>query len=68
MSSRSSVSDVISDMAESVGSVRSGNRGKGKLVTAVQSGSEGSDYLRRDTLEQIRSLGGLGRQSDNESF
>ncbi|XP_051279161.1 centrosomal protein of 78 kDa [Dicentrarchus labrax] len=68
LSKRSSVSDFISEKAESVGSVGSRNRGKGRLVTVGQSGSEGSDYLGRETLEQVRSLGGLAGQSDNESF
>ncbi|XP_044053857.1 centrosomal protein of 78 kDa [Siniperca chuatsi] len=71
LSGRSSVSDVISDKAESVGSVGSTNRGQGRLVTVGQSGSEGSEgkaFPGSETLEQIRSLGGLGGQSDNESF
>ncbi|XP_035513526.1 centrosomal protein of 78 kDa [Morone saxatilis] len=68
LSERSSVSDFIGEKAESVGSVGSRYRGKGRLVTVGQSGSEGSDYPGRDTLEQVRSLGGLGGQSDNESF
>lgn len=67
LSARSSISDVISDKAESVGSVGSKNRGKGRLVTG-QSGSEGKSYPGRETLKQIRSLGSLGGQSDNESF
>lgn len=46
-SGRSSVCGVKSD--KSVVSVRSRNRGKGKLVMAGQSGSDGSDYLRRET-------------------
>ncbi|XP_033474863.2 centrosomal protein of 78 kDa [Epinephelus lanceolatus] len=68
---RSSVSDIISDKAESLRSVRSRNKGEGRLVTAGQSGSEGLErraYPGRETLEQIRSLGSLGRQSDDESF
>ncbi|KAM9361111.1 centrosomal protein of 78 kDa [Symphorus nematophorus] len=62
---RSSVSDIMSDKAESVGSAGSRSRGEGRLATEGQSGSEGSDYPGR---EQIRSLGILGGQSDNESF
>ncbi|XP_026178174.1 centrosomal protein of 78 kDa isoform X2 [Mastacembelus armatus] len=68
---RSSVSDIISDRAESVGSAWSRNREQGRLVTVGQSGSEGSEgkaYHGRDTLDQIRSLGSLGGQSDYESF
>ncbi|XP_042344349.1 centrosomal protein of 78 kDa isoform X2 [Plectropomus leopardus] len=68
---RSSVSDIISDQAESVGSGSSRKRGEGRLVTTGQSGSEGSDrrvYPAKKTLEQIRSLGTLGGQSDDESF
>lgn len=65
LSGRSSVSDIISDEAESVGSRGSRNRGQGRLVTVGQSGSEESDYPGRETLERIRSL---GAQSDNESF
>lgn len=71
LSSRSSVSDIISDKPESVGSVGSRNRGKGSLVTVGQSeseGSEGKSYLGRETAEQIRSLGSRRGQSDNESF
>ncbi|XP_031712621.1 centrosomal protein of 78 kDa isoform X2 [Anarrhichthys ocellatus] len=56
----SSVSDIMSDMAESVGS-----RNRGKLVTVGQAGSEGGFYPGSETVEQIRSLGG---QSDDESF
>lgn len=71
LSVKSSVSDIISDKAESVPSVGSRNRGTGRLVTIGQSGSEGSEgkaYPGRETLEQIRSLGSLGGQSENESF
>ncbi|XP_042276662.1 centrosomal protein of 78 kDa [Thunnus maccoyii] len=71
LSVRSSVSDIISDKAESVASAGSMNRGLGRLVTVGQSGSEGSQgkaYPGRQTLKQIRSLGSLGGQSDNESF
>ncbi|XP_073323299.1 centrosomal protein of 78 kDa [Pagrus major] len=64
LSGRSSVSDIMSDKAESVGSVGSRNEGKRRLVTEGQSGSEGSDYPGRE----IRSLSGLGRHSDDESF
>lgn len=65
LSVRSSVSDIMSDKAESVGSAMSRNRGNGRLVTIGQSGSEGSEgkaYLGRETLEQIRTL------AINESF
>ncbi|XP_022620963.1 centrosomal protein of 78 kDa isoform X2 [Seriola dumerili] len=71
LSVRSSVSDIIGDKADSVGSVESRTRGKGRLMTIGQSGSEGSAgkvYPGRETLEQIMSLGGLRGQSDNESF
>ncbi|XP_041792936.1 centrosomal protein of 78 kDa isoform X2 [Chelmon rostratus] len=64
LSGRSSVSEIISGKADSVGSVGSRNRGKGMLATG-QSESEGSDYPGR---ERIRSVGGPGGQSDNESF
>lgn len=63
LSRRSSTSDTISNKVESVGSVGSRNRGKGRLVTVGESGSEGSEYP--VTLERIRSRGG---QSDHESF
>lgn len=53
---------VVSEKAESVGSAKSRNREQGKLVSAVQSGSEGSDK------GQIWSVGSVGRLSDNESF
>ncbi|XP_071339389.1 centrosomal protein of 78 kDa isoform X2 [Trachinotus anak] len=68
---RSSVSDMISDKADSVGSLWSRTRGKGRQVTMGQSGSEGSMgkvYPGRETLEQVMSLGGLGGQSENDSF
>ncbi|KAI3372713.1 hypothetical protein L3Q82_023181, partial [Scortum barcoo] len=65
LSGRSSVSDIISDKAESVASVGSRNRGQGRLVTMGQSGSEGSDYPGRETLERIKSL---DVRSDNDSF
>ncbi|XP_062272729.1 centrosomal protein of 78 kDa isoform X2 [Scomber scombrus] len=71
LSIRSSVSDIISDKAESVASAGSRNRGMGRFVTVGQSGSEesqGKTYLGRETLKQIRSLGSLGGQSDIESF
>lgn len=68
LSGRSSISDVISDKAESLASVGSRNRGDARQVTVGQSGSEGSDYPGRETLEQIRSLSDLGGKSDNESF
>ncbi|XP_029296648.1 centrosomal protein of 78 kDa [Cottoperca gobio] len=68
LSLRSSVSDIIGDKAGSVGSVGSRNSGEGRLVTGGQSGSEGKAYLGRETLEQVRSLGRLGGQSDDESF
>ncbi|XP_017267634.1 centrosomal protein of 78 kDa [Kryptolebias marmoratus] len=65
--SSDSLSEIISDRAESVGSVRSRNRGMGRLVTVSQSGSERSErktYPGRAALKQIRSLG----ESDDESF
>uniref|UniRef100_A0A8C2X989 Centrosomal protein 78 n=1 Tax=Cyclopterus lumpus TaxID=8103 RepID=A0A8C2X989_CYCLU len=65
LSVRSSVSDMMSDGSESVGSVGSRNRGKGRLVTVGQAESEGNACPGREALEQIRSLGG---QSDDESF
>ncbi|XP_028271148.1 centrosomal protein of 78 kDa isoform X2 [Parambassis ranga] len=64
----SSASDIISDKAESVGSVASSNRGKGRLVTVGQSGSERETGPGRRGLEQIRSLGGWGDRPDNDSF
>lgn len=42
LSARSSLSDIISDKADSIRSVGSRTRGKGRLVTVGQSGSEGS--------------------------
>lgn len=68
LSNRSSISGVISDRGDSLSSVGSRDRGRGELGTAGQFGSEGSDYTRKDALNQIRSLGSLGRRSDNESF
>ncbi|XP_076588077.1 centrosomal protein of 78 kDa isoform X2 [Chaetodon auriga] len=65
LSGRSSVSDILSDKAESVGSEESRNKGKGTRVTAGQSESDGSDY---PGTERIRSVGSLGGQSDNESI
>ncbi|KAM7415968.1 hypothetical protein PAMA_018168 [Pampus argenteus] len=71
LSVRSSVSDIVSDKAESLASVGSGNRGLGMLVTVGHSGSEGSQgkaYFRREPPKQIRSLGSLGGQTDYDSF
>ncbi|XP_078107185.1 centrosomal protein of 78 kDa isoform X2 [Sander vitreus] len=69
LSVRSSVSDIISDRTESVGSVGSGNRRMRRLVTVGQSGSEGSEGKAFPGREsQIRSLGALAGQSDDESF
>ncbi|XP_063345712.1 centrosomal protein of 78 kDa isoform X1 [Pelmatolapia mariae] len=68
--SSASVSDILSDKEDSVGSVGSRNRGNGRLVTVGQSGSEGSERKapsRRGALEQVRSLESLGVRSDNES-
>ncbi|KAK2837808.1 hypothetical protein Q5P01_015020 [Channa striata] len=67
LSGRSSASDV-SDKVESVESVGSRKRGKGRLLPAGQSGSEEKSHAGRGTLEQIRFLGLVGGQSDNESF
>ncbi|XP_068995186.1 centrosomal protein of 78 kDa [Embiotoca jacksoni] len=64
-----SASDIISDEAESVGSVRS--RTRGRLMAGCPSGSEESERKAntgRGALEQLRSLRGLLDQSDNESF
>ncbi|KAM9857902.1 centrosomal protein of 78 kDa [Aulostomus maculatus] len=66
---RSSVSDILSDKAESVGSVESRSRGSARLATVGQSGSDGSegsegkDYHGKKPLGHIRSLAGLGGQS-----
>lgn len=68
---RLSVRSSLSDKAESVASAGSRNRGLGRLVTLVHSGLEGSQgkaYPGRETLKQVRSLGSLGGQSDNEAF
>ncbi|KAM4577200.1 centrosomal protein of 78 kDa [Odontesthes bonariensis] len=65
-SSFESVREIISDKAESVGSV--GSKHSGRLVTGGQSGSEGSErkaYPRRGVFEKIRSV---GDDSDDESF
>ncbi|KAK5870994.1 hypothetical protein PBY51_003897 [Eleginops maclovinus] len=58
LSVRSSVSDIISDKADSVELVRSGKRGEGRLLSAGDSGSEW----------KVRALGRLGGPSDDESF
>ncbi|KAM3610577.1 uncharacterized protein V6R79_005997 [Siganus canaliculatus] len=68
LSGRSSISDATSEKAESVGSVGSRIRAKGRLVALGQSGSEESVCPGKETLEQIRSFGDPGGQSDNESF
>lgn len=64
----SSASDIISDKAESVGSVASNDRRNGRLVTVGLSGSERETGPGRRGLELIRSLGGQGDQSDDDSF
>uniref|UniRef100_A0A3P8TS93 Centrosomal protein 78 n=1 Tax=Amphiprion percula TaxID=161767 RepID=A0A3P8TS93_AMPPE len=66
-----SLSDIISDKAESVESVGSRNRGKGRSATVSQSGSEVLERKAdpgRGVLEQLGSLRVLGGQSDNDSF
>ncbi|XP_062237676.1 centrosomal protein of 78 kDa [Platichthys flesus] len=68
ISVRSSVSDTFSDKEESVGSAASRISGKGRLVTTGQSGSEENNYLGRESLEQVRSLGGAGGHLVNSSF
>ncbi|XP_035022810.1 centrosomal protein of 78 kDa [Hippoglossus stenolepis] len=68
ISVRSSVSDMLSDKEESVGSAASRLSGKGRLVTKGQSGSEEKAYLGRESLEQISSLGGSGGHLVNSSF
>ncbi|XP_071393649.1 centrosomal protein of 78 kDa [Centroberyx affinis] len=68
LSVRSSLSDIMSEKAESVGSLGSKNRRGGRRLAAGHSGSEGTKgkaYRGQETLEQIRSLGG---QSDDRSF
>ncbi|XP_058491187.1 centrosomal protein of 78 kDa [Solea solea] len=65
LSGRSSVSDIISDEMESVGSDESRNSRRAKHGAKVQSGLEGRAYPGREGLEQMRSWGGPGRQ---ESF
>lgn len=64
-SSPDSLSEIVSDRAESVGSAGSRNHGMGRLVTVSQSGSEGSERKTYPALNQVRPLGG---QSDDESF
>ena len=68
ISVRSSVSDMLSDKEESVGSAASRISGKGRLVTTGQSGSEEKAYLGRESLEQSRSLGGSGGHLGNSFF
>lgn len=66
-SSPDSLSEIISDRAESAGSSGSRNHGMGRLVTVSQSGSKGSERKNcpgRAALKQVRPLGG---QSDDES-
>ncbi|XP_068461306.1 centrosomal protein of 78 kDa [Clinocottus analis] len=57
---RLSVSDAMSDGAESSGSAGSRNRRKGRLAVSERNSCPG-----RDTLQQFRALGG---QSEDESF
>ncbi|XP_022047993.2 centrosomal protein of 78 kDa isoform X1 [Acanthochromis polyacanthus] len=66
-----SLSDVISDKAESVESVGAWNRGKGRSATVSQSESEVLQRKAdagRGVLGQLGSLQVLGGQADNESF
>ncbi|XP_029019685.1 centrosomal protein of 78 kDa [Betta splendens] len=58
-SARSSVSEILSDKAESVGSEGSRSRGKRSLMAVGQSGSEETSCAGREAAEQIRSLGDL---------
>uniref|UniRef100_A0A672YUP1 Centrosomal protein 78 n=1 Tax=Sphaeramia orbicularis TaxID=375764 RepID=A0A672YUP1_9TELE len=71
LSVRSSVSEVLSDKAESLRSTGSKRREGGRLMTEGRSGSEGSEggiYPGMEILEQVRSLSSLGGHSDHESF
>ena len=63
VSDRSGSCDIMSDKAESLSSVRSGTRGIGKMT-----GQSGSGSSWRESLGEIRTLGSLGGQSDNDSF
>uniref|UniRef100_A0A1A7WK04 Centrosomal protein 78 n=3 Tax=Iconisemion striatum TaxID=60296 RepID=A0A1A7WK04_9TELE len=66
--SSESLSEIISDRAESVESAGSRSSGVRRLVMVGQSRSEGSEgraYPGRAALKQIRSVGG---RSDQESF
>ncbi|XP_041856380.1 centrosomal protein of 78 kDa isoform X2 [Melanotaenia boesemani] len=58
------VSEILSDKAESVGSVKSRNSGKGKLVIVGQSGSEREICPRRGVLEKI----GIVEDQSDDSF
>lgn len=60
-----SFSEIISDRAESVGSVGSRNSEHGRMVIVGHAGSEKKAHLGRGTLGQI---GTLASQSDFESF
>lgn len=63
LSDRSRVSVVMSEKAESASAAKSRpDREKGKMVIAVESGSEGSDK------GQVWSVGNVEELSDNESF
>lgn len=62
-----SVAEILSDKAESVGSVRSRSIGKKRLVTVGQSESEGSErevYPRRGVLEKT----GIAKGESDDSF
>ncbi|KAM3867443.1 centrosomal protein of 78 kDa [Diretmus argenteus] len=65
LSMRSSLSDM-SEKVESIGSLGSKNKGRGRQLAVGHSGSEGGKaYPHQETLDQIRSMGSLGGQSDD---
>ncbi|XP_076005467.1 centrosomal protein of 78 kDa [Genypterus blacodes] len=68
---RSSICELLSDKAESVGSSGSKHRVRGLHVVVGHSGSEGSggkSYSRQENVARIRSVVSPGGYSDDESF
>ncbi|KAM4578779.1 centrosomal protein of 78 kDa [Fundulus diaphanus] len=65
--SSESISDIRSDKAESVGSVGSRRRGKGRQMGG-QPGSEGSEGRANPGRASLKQTGSLRAHSDDESF
>lgn len=63
-----SLSEIISDRAESVGSAGSRDHEMGRLVTVSQSGSKGSERKTTPGRAALKHIRSLGSRSDDESI